>query len=340
MNVTIVDIAKAAGVSPSTVSRVISGNPRISSATIHKVKETMNQLGYYQNVMAKSLVSKTTQTIGLLLPRSAEELFRNMFFPELIRGITSQANRSGYDVMMAAGATDQEELESVTRLVRGGRVDGVILLYSRKSDPVISFLKQLQFPFVLIGRSEEHPDIISVDNDNIQAAYDTTEHLITHGNERIGLVSGPLHHIVSHDRLQGYRLAMEKYGLKARPEWIFDGELLHKNGRNMMSLYMCLPERPTALVVMDDTMAFSVLRTLTELQYSVPKDVRIVSFNNIPLTELATPPISSVDINIYQLGYMAAQNLLQSVKGKPVSQVRTIIPHHLIPRESSIGKGS
>ncbi|HUC94011.1 MAG TPA: LacI family DNA-binding transcriptional regulator [Paenibacillus sp.] len=336
MSVTIVDIAKKAGVSPSTVSRVLSGHPKISPATARKVKEIMEELNYHPNVMAKSLVSKVTSTIGIVLPRPAEELFLNLFFSEVIRGVVTQATRSGYDLMLTTGATEREEVEAVTRLVRGRRVDGLILLYSRDRDPVIGLLKENDFPFVLIGRNEEHDDILTVDNNNVQAAYDVTRHFISQGHARIGFVSGPPDLTVSKDRLAGYRNALKEAGLEARADWIVEGDFLQESGYRAMSFIMNVPDRPTALVVMDDVVALGVLGGVTELGYKVPQDLAIAGFNNIPMSELTSPPISSVDIGIYQLGYTASQTLLRAVKGEPVHQHRHLIPHRFVPRESSI----
>ncbi|PZD95596.1 LacI family transcriptional regulator [Paenibacillus sambharensis] len=336
MSVTIVDIAKQAGVSPSTVSRVISGHPKISPATVRKVKSIMEELNYHPNIMAKSLVSKVTNTIGILLPRPAEELFLNLFFSEMIRGVVTQAARSSYDLLMATGTTEREEVEAITRLVRGRRIDGVILLYSRQADPVISFLKEEKFPFVLIGRNDEHPDILTVDNNNVQAAFDVTRHLIAQGHTRVGFVSGPPTLTVSRDRLEGYKLAMQQENLSVNPEWIVEGDFLQESGYRAMSYIMNLPERPTALVVMDDLVAFGVLGGLTELGYKVPQDLCLAAFNNTPMSELTSPPISSVDIGIYQLGYTASQTLLRAVKGETVHQNRVLIPHRFFPRESSL----
>lgn len=235
MTVTIIDVAKRAGVSPSTVSRVISNHPRISPATARKVREAMEELGYHPNIAAKNLVSKTAQAIGVILPRPAEELFLNLFFPEVLRGIVTQATRAGYDLTMTAGTTEREELDAVTRLVKGRRADGVVLLYSRRNDPLVAFLTEQRFPFVLIGRSEEHPDVLSVDNDNVQAAYDATRHLIAQGHRRIGFVSGPPNLVVSRDRLEGYRKALQEAGLETRDEWIVEGEFLQESGYRAMS---------------------------------------------------------------------------------------------------------
>lgn len=338
MAVTIKDVAKRAGVSPSTVSRVLSNHPRISRETTRKVKEIMEEMGYHSNIMARSLVSNKTSTLGMILPRPAEELFQNHFFAENIRGITTQASRNGYDLLMTAGHSEQGELEAVTRLVKGRRVDGVILLQSRRNDPIVNFLQGESFPFVLIGHYTEDESILCVDNDNVQAAFDATEHLIAQGHERIGFVSGPPNLTVSQDRLEGFRQAMDSHGFRVQPEWIVEGEFLQESGYRAMSFFMNLPERPTALVVVDDLVTFGVLRGLNELGYRVPDDLSLVSFNNISLAELSTPPLSSIDIGIYQLGYMASQLLIRAIEGDKPQQTRVIVPHRLIVRESSLNR--
>ncbi|WP_040951953.1 LacI family DNA-binding transcriptional regulator [Gorillibacterium massiliense] len=337
MSVTIKDVAKIAGVSPSTVSRVISNHPRISKETSKKIRAIMEEMGYHPNLMAKSLVSKTTNSICIILPKSAEELFSNLFFMELIRGIVTQANRACFDVMITSGGNEKEEVSAVSRLFNGRRVDGAILLYSRKDDPVIDFLQENGHPFVLVGRSEKYPDLLSVDTDNVKAAYDATRHLISMGHERIGFVNGPQNLILSQDRLSGYQKAMQDANLEMRSEWIVEGDFLQESGYRAMSFFMNLPNRPTALVVVDDIVAFGVLRGLRESNFKVPEDICMVSFNNIPLSELSDPPLSSVDIGIYHLGYTASQILIQSIQtGEAMHQNRYIIPHHLRVRESSM----
>lgn len=339
MAVTIKDVAKKAGVSPSTVSRVLSNHPRISAETSRRVREIMEELGYHPNIMAKSLVSRTTNSICIMLPKSAEELFSNFFFMELIRGIVTQANRQGFDVLLSSGANEKDEVEGVARLLNGHRVDGVILLYSRTDDPVVDFLYQNNHKFVLIGRSEQYADILSVDTDNVHASYDATKHLVSLGHQRIGFVSGPPDLVVSKDRLQGYLQALSDAGLESKPEWIVEGEFLQESGYRAISFFMNLPDRPTAIVLVDDVISFGVLRGLHELNYKVPDDLCLVSFNNIPLAEMSTPPLSSVDIGIYNMGYTASQMLIQAIQHKDndkVSTARYVIPHRLVVRESSI----
>lgn len=335
MAVTIKEVAKLAGVSPSTVSRVIANHPRISEETSKRVREVMEELGYHPNVMAKSLVSKTTRTIAVVLPRPAEELLLNFFFYELIRGVLAQLTRAGYDMLMAGGSNEQEELETVKRLVHSGRVDGMLLLYSRTSDPVIRFLRKENVPFVLLGRSLDFDDVPSVDNDNVQAAYDATKHLIAQGQRQIGFVSGSHKLAMTQDRMAGYTKALAEAGLPFKEGWVVEGEFLLESGYRAMASIMSQPEPPTALVVIDDVVAFGVLKGLTELGYRIPQDVAIVSFNNIALTELTMPPITSVDVGTYQLGYTASQMVLRMIQQVEIT-TRQIIPHRLVVRESSL----
>ncbi|WP_256442682.1 LacI family DNA-binding transcriptional regulator [Cohnella sp. LGH] len=335
MTVTIKDVAKAAGVSPSTVSRVISEHPRISAETSRKVKRIMEELGYHPNLMAKSLVSRTTRTIAVIFPKPAEELLLNFFFYELIRGVLAQLTRAGYDLLMAGGSNEQEELDTVARLVKGGRIDGLILLYSRSSDPIIHFLRKENIPFTLIGRSLDYVDVPPVDNDNVQAAYDATKHLIAQGQKRIGFVSGPTKLAMTQDRMNGYTKALAEAGLPFKQSWVVEGEFLIESGYRAMASIMSQPEPPTALVVIDDVVAFGVLKGLSELGIRVPQDVAIVSFNNIALSELTIPPISSVDVGTYQLGYTASQMVLNLMKDIEIT-TRQIIPHRLVVRESSL----
>lgn len=339
MVVTIKDVAKRAGVSTATVSRVMHGYANASKHTICKVQSAIKELGYQPNMVAKSLVLQATRSIGIVLPKPAEELFADLFFMELIRGIVTRAGQSGYDVFIRSGADEKEELEATFSLVKSGRVDGVIVLCSRKDDPVVEFLNSEGYPFVLVGRSNKDDGTLSVDTDNVSAAYEATSHLISMGHQRIGFICGPPNMIVSLDRLKGYRKALEDFGLEFRSDWIMEESLLKSSSYRALSIFMNLSVRPTALVVVDDMVSFGVLRGLRELNYNVPDDMVIVSFNNIPLAALSNPPISSIDIDIYLLGFSSAHLLIRKIShfDKEGNQsTHLIIPHRLVVRESSM----
>jgi DNA-binding LacI/PurR family transcriptional regulator len=335
MTVTIKDVAKLANVAPSTVSRVIANSPRISEKTKERVRKAMKELGYHPNFIARSLANQSTQVIGLVMPSSADKVFQNPFFPEVIRGIGMGAHEKQYALHMSTGATADEIYEGVVQMVQGRRVDGVVVLYSKIEDEILTYLLEQNFPFVVIGKPFKNVDQIThVDNDNYRAAKEATEYLIQLGHERIGFVGGNLNLVVTIDRLLGYEKAIRNANLEYRDEYIVHEEFLKEGGQEAVSELMSLKNPPTALVVADDLMALGVLNMLDEMNIRVPDDISVVSFNNVLIAEIARPPLTSVDINIYQLGYEAAKTLIEKIE-KPDSPVkRTIIPHKLVKRLS------
>jgi len=333
MTVTIKDVARRANVAPSTVSRVIADSPRISEKTKKKVREAMKELGYHPNFIARSLANKSTQVIGLVMPSSTDKVFQNPFFPEVIRGISKAAHEKKYALQMSTGESEDEIYNGVVEMLQGRRVDGVVLLYSRVNDKIIKYLQQNRFPFVIIGKPHKKTEEIThVDNDNYRAAKEATEHLIELGHERIAFVGGNLNYMVTIDRLRGYEEALSQVGLAQRKEYIIHEEFLKEGGQEAMKELLSLSEPPTALVVADDLMALGVLNTLDEMDLNVPDDISIVSFNNVLLSEFSRPPLTSVDINIFQLGYEAAKSLIQKVENPNEPVKRIIIPYQLVKR--------
>lgn len=335
MNVTIKDVAKRANVAPSTVSRVIADSPRISEKTKRKVREAMKELGYHPNFIARSLASQTSQVIGIVMPSSADQALQHPFFPEVIRGISKAAHEKKYALQMSTGEKEDEIYEEVIEMLQGRRVDGVILLYSRVNDKLMKYLQQNNFPFVVIGKPHQRAEQIThVDNDNYGIGKEATQYLIGLGHERIAFVGGNETYLVTADRLLGYKEALQEAGLVYRKDYIIYEEFLQKANQEGMRKLLSLDEPPTALVVVDDLMALDVLKLLDEMNLRVPDDISLVSFNNTLLAEMSRPPLTSVDIHIFQLGYEAAKNLIEKI-AKPNEPVkRIIIPHKLVKRFS------
>lgn len=211
-NVTIKDVAKAAGVSPSTVSRVISDSDRISAETKELVRRTMKELGYHHNAIARSLVTQKTDTIGLVMARPTQQAFANPFFSGIIQGIAGVTQEKHYSLILSSTGDYREEQEETLKLFRNRRVDGVILMSSRRNDELIDQLIKSGYPFVLIGRSPEHEGIPIVNNDNIKDTYDTVAFLLKRNYKKIIALSGPEEYIVSQDRAQGYIQALREHG--------------------------------------------------------------------------------------------------------------------------------
>ncbi|MFS0782912.1 LacI family DNA-binding transcriptional regulator [Bacillus sp. 1P06AnD] len=335
MTITIKDVAKLANVAPSTVSRVIADHAKISQSTKERVREAMKELGYHPNFIARSLANQSTQVIGLVLPASTDIYFQNPFFSTVLRGLGEAAHEKCYSIQMNTGKTDEENLQAVVEMVQGRRVDGIILLYSKIDDPIICYLKERNFPFVIIGKPYDGgEEITHVDNNNFRAAKEATEYLLGKGHQRIGFIGGDPQYVVTLDRKLGYRKALEEAGVDYSTDMEVESEFLEMGGKQAVAALLQLVEPPTALIVTDDLVAMGVLNVLKERHISVPEEMSIVSFNNVLFAELANPPLTSVDIGIYDLGYQAAKSLIQHIENPKEPKKRIILPFRLVERES------
>ncbi|WP_078579723.1 LacI family DNA-binding transcriptional regulator [Salipaludibacillus agaradhaerens] len=336
MSVTIKDVAKVANVAPSTVSRVIANSPRISERTKEKVRQAMKELDYHPNYNARNLANKSTKTIGLIMPNSVTKTFQNPFFPEVIRGISTKAHQLDYGLYLSTGQSDEEIFEEVQDMVLGRRVDGIILLYSKVNDKLMSYLYHEKFPFTVIGRpyDQEKLDVTYVNNDNFKAAKTVTEYLLLLGHERIAFIGGNLETVVTLDHMEGYKKALMNAGIGVKDDYVVFHEELQEGGQEAVIDLMSLSDRPTALIVADDIMTFGVMRMLSEMDVKVPEDISIISFNNVLISELSSPPMTTVDINIYSLGFEAANCLIDQINHPDIKTKQVIIPHKLIKRQT------
>lgn len=333
--VTIKDVAKVSGVSPSTVSRVIANNPRISEETKKKVRKAMKELGYHPNISARNLVAKSTKAIGVILPSSANKALQNPFFPEILRGIMSVIHEVEYSMSLSTGETEEEIFHEVQRMVHGSYVDGVILLYSRINDKVTNFLREQDFPFVIVGKPYDfETEITHVDNDNFRAGKEITEYLISQGHKQIGFIGGSRDLFVTRDRENGYLAALQEAGIEDRDSFMIHTEFLKSGGREAVEHLMSLDTPPTGLVVSDDLISLGMLSMLEEYGVRVPQDVSLVSFNNVYLSEITRPALTTVDIQIYDLGAQSAKVLIEKTKNKNEPAKRIIIPHKIVYRDS------
>jgi len=333
--VTIKDIAKATGCSPSTVSRVIANNSRISEKTKQKVRKAMHDLGYHPNLTARNLVVQSTKTIGVIMPSSADKSLQNPFFAEVLRGIGSYFHQEQFSILLSTGQTEQEKFKEVERMVLGKYVDGIILLYSRLNDPIIDFLKEKDFPFVIVGKPLEYKnEIVHVDNDNIKAGKDITAYLIENGHSRISFIGGAADLVVTIDRQKGYEMALEEAAIPVLKEYALHTEFLKSGGREAVEQILKLEVKPDAIVVSDDLISVGVISMLEEYGLKVPEDISLVSFNNIYFSEIIKPALTTVDIQIYQLGVESAKAIIKMCMNQKLTRKRIIIPHDIVYRES------
>ncbi|MCL4425675.1 MAG: LacI family transcriptional regulator [Firmicutes bacterium] len=319
MAITIKEVARAAGVSPSTVSRVISGNPAISVETQERVRQIMKELGYFPNAIARSLARKTSLTLGFSISRSAEQAFANPFFAEAIRGAATVAQEKGYHILLSTATDRKAERERILDLSRQRRVDGFILSSSHIHDRLVADLRREGIPFVIIGRpAGPMRGLHWVNNDNVADARKATEHLINLGHQRIGFVSGPRDQVVSLDRQEGYRQAMKERGLQIEARLLVEATFTEEGGYQGTKHLLVQAPEITALLVADDLMATGALRYLEETGRDVPGTISLITFNDTPLAQFARPSLTTVRIPIYQLGAAATRMLVDLIEGRDV----------------------
>lgn len=336
-SITIKDVAKKAGVAPSTVSRVISKDSRISKATSDKVLKCMKELEYYPNAIARSLANQKTGVIGVVMPTTTEDIFLNPFFPEALRGITKGASRAGYDILLSTNSENDEELTIIQNFIRGGKVDGIILMSSKVEDECIDYLCSIDFPFSIIGSPSRGGDRINhVDNDNYMAAYELTRYLSSIGKRNIAMIAGDEKLTVTRKRVEGYKKALEEGNLLFKEDLLFTGTFEEKTGYKYGSIIANLDPRPDAVIVTDDLVAFGVMRVFESLRVNVPENIAVASFNNSILSRYSNIPITSVDINAVTLGY-ESMNLLLDAMEKDIRGNKIITPYTIYKRKSTEG---
>lgn len=333
MGVTIKEVAKLAGVSTSTVSRTCTDHPSISAQTKEKVRNAMRQLGYEPS--NSNLMIQNTRTIGIILPVSEFDTYENSFFLETMRGITLFCNQKHYSTTLITGATHEELLNTIQYLIKENRLDGLLLLYSNKEDPVVDYLESESIPFVHIGTSDRSlNDIIHVDNDNILAGKDATKYLLNLGHTRIGFLGSPSIRIYAADRKSGYILALTEAGLSFDPSLCIELPSIPKDRSDKLIQFLSSKDRPTALVVSDDIIAMVIEKTAFELGLRIPEDLSIVSFNNSLFAKLSTPQLTSIDINTRQLGIEAASQMINHIENPGLLATKIIVPYYLVERQS------
>ena len=335
MAVTIKDVAALAGVSPSTVSRTCKNNPSISEETKERVRKAMAELGYEPNFQASNLASQNSRTIGIILPASAKEVYENSFYLEAIQGISHYCNGRQYMTTNVTGQDEAEILDAVRSMSRSGKVDGFIILYSKKDDPVIDYLFNEGLLYILIGKATQYTNqTIYIDNDNLLAGREAAEYLYQLGHRRIAYLGSDSSLMFSADRKAGYQLALASHQLPVRPEYCVEVKNVSENNEEAIRGLLMQKDRPTAILVSDDILAVSLERVCLENHLAIPEDLSIISFNNSLFARLTSPQLTSIDIGAGQLGSEAASQIINHIENPNLLATKIIVPHHLIERDS------
>jgi LacI family transcriptional regulator len=325
---TIHDVAQSAGVSPTTVSRYLNNRIDLPAPTAARIDAAIARLDYRPNLLAKRLSTGKSEAIGLVTPEIA-----NPFFAELAAAVEDEAEQHGYAVFMSSTRGDvAREIASLKRL-NDRHVDGLILMTNRPDNGTLAALIEPGSPVVLIDEDIPGVDVPRVFVENAQGAYMAARHLIDAGHRRIAMIGGAKGLLTVEERRQGFERAMREHRLTIQPEHLLFGDYSREFGRAATVALLASAEPPTAIIAASDYLALGVLQALRDAGLSLPGDMSIVGFDDMPFADLVDPALTTIRQPIATIGRLGFQTLLGLMAGKPVEPL-TRLPVQFIERKS------
>ena len=336
MAVTIRDVARAAGVSVSTVSRVLNNKGAISEETTRRIHEAMEDLKYVPNDFARNFANGSPRAIALVIDVADPTSYANNFFSNTVFGIETAAHRNDYSLMVTNGAPNASGISGVERLILGKKVDGVILPVSIVEPEFLAKVDELKFPCVILGRIDETDVEMSwVDINNTQAGVLATRHLIQRGYRRIAFVSESGSTTFDADRVSGYCRELAAKGLPVGSEMIIHTGAGIENAIREVNDLLTSKKRPDAVLCGSDIIALGAVRAARRIGLSIPNDFGVLSFDNTAITALAEPGITSMDVDTYELGVQTAEILISQVENPDASIRQVLLSTRVVEREST-----
>lgn len=333
---TIYDVAHRANVSITTVSKVLSNKPYVSTKTRQRILEVMEELNYTPSLAARGLTGKRTYILGLVIPYTPDYLFSDPFLLDVIRGIDFIADENDYNLLLSV--THQADQRSAyKRLLRTGYVDGVIAIETYEGDKAAKELDQQGIPYVTIGYRGGFSSHNSVHSNDYSGAYQAITHLLELGHRRIAVISGPLKFMAAiEERLRGVQDALAAKGLKLDPELVTYGDFTIESGYAAAIPLLNLASRPTGIFAMNDRMAVGLMRRARECKLKIPNDLSLVGFDDVAMTVVVEPQLTTMRQNGIQLGQKATRQLLELVNERVIEFDPIVFPVELVVRGSTM----
>lgn len=328
MSATIKDVAKEAGVSVATVSRVLNKSASVSEETEKQVNDVIKRLNYKPNFLGRNLRKCETNIILAIVPSN-----ENSYYYNVIQGMQSKAAELGYDIVVSNSNNHYKTERRLLNMLTNRIVDAAILMGTRLEPEL---LDELNEHYCISLCCERVPDcnLLTVSVDDVKAAYDAVSCLISKGHENIAMISAGGSAYSSSDREKGYMMALKDHGLEMKAGYLFQGGYDYKNGGYALEKFMKLPEKPTAIFAVSDILAVGALKKAHELGIKVGKDFSIMGFDNISTAEMYIPSISTVEQPCYKIGRTVVEKTIQNLTEK-VNSGTYIAEHKIILREST-----
>ena len=332
-SLTLEDIAKQAGVSRSTVSRVVNENPNVSSDVRKRILEVIQATGYHPNAAARTLASQRSWTIGLLLPQSVSFFFTDPYYPHLTKGIAQACNQFNYTLALFLVGTKEDEKKIFTRVTRKGLLDGVLVQSGHHGDQqIIGQLVDAEIPQVIIGRPFRSDNVSYIDIDNVNASFNAVTHLVRLGYKRIATITGPAQSSVGLDRKMGYIRALSERGHTVNESLIAEGDFTEAGGYYAMQ--KLLPARPDAVFAASDIMAIGAMRAAREAGMNIPGDIAFIGFDDLPIATLSDVQLTTIRQPVVQFGVKAVEILIDQIENGIQPPRHVIMDAELVIRDS------
>ncbi|EAR00903.1 LacI family DNA-binding transcriptional regulator [Maribacter sp. HTCC2170] len=332
--VTIYDLAEELQVSPGTVSRSLNNHPAISNKTKQRVISKASELGYKVNKFAVNLSKQKSNAIGVIVPR-----LNSYFMSTVLAGMEKVANEAGYNLIISQSLESMEKERLNTKTLYDSGVDGLLVSLARDTTGYDHFspFSQSELPLIFFDRVHEMPNSSTIVIDNISAGFEATEHLITQGCKHILHISGNLNRSVYADRFEGFRNALLAHGLGFKEEQLLEINLDSKKVEDVLAHIKSTQKPIDGVFVASDTFAAHCIKGLQKEKYRIPEDIKVIGFNNDPISELVTPTLSTIDYPGYEMGVLAGQSIISHLNGNINLQSANSISlrHRLIVREST-----
>jgi LacI family transcriptional regulator len=328
-SVTIMDVAREAGTSYGTVSRVLNNNANVADDTRKRVQEAVERLGYVPNQQARSLVGGQSQVIGLLVPG-----LDNGYLSAVVRGIDIEIAKAGYDLLLYTTHRSKEKEISYVRNIVQGLAEGLIVLLPTNTEAYLEALAEQEFPYVFVDHEGIDDNSPSITVTNWQGAYDATTYLIELGHTRIGHITGRMELASGRDRLAGYQSALQERDIPYDAALVEEGDYLTPSGYAGARKLLALKDRPTAIFASNDSEAFGVMDAVLDCGLSIPEDISIVGFDDVPQASLVRPRLTTVKMPLEEMGRMATRTLLEHINDAERPGRRITLATELIIRDS------
>jgi LacI family transcriptional regulator len=332
-NLTLEDVAKLAGVSRSTVSRVVNEQPSVREDVRKRVLDVIQSTGYHPNAAARTLASQRSWTIGLILPQSVSFFFTDPFYPHLAKGVAQACNQYDYTLALFLVGTKEDEEKIFPRVSRKGLLDGVLVQSGHHGDQwIIGHLVDAHMPVVVIGRPFRSDNVSYIDIDNINASYNAVSHLVRLGHKRIGAITGPAASTVGIDRKAGFIKALTERNVEIDESLIIEGDFTEAGGYHAMK--QLLSAKPDAIFAASDIMAIGAMRATREAGLSIPDDIAFVGFDDLPIATLSDVQLTTVRQPVVQFGTKAVEVLIDLIENGINPPRHIIMETELVIRES------